>query len=408
MSNIVLAGLKHDSNLGDQVILLCVKHMLSDSFRELHITDVEIREMDLAGRVSIDYTPACAGRLILLMLKVIRKAADILHLKEFARLMRSHECRQGMEMQCKQICDENTNAIIFAGGGIIKFKGQDFSDQIDVITKFADDYKIPVMFSAVGIEGYDGANASCRKLQAALNRSCVRVITTRDDFRLLNDTYCKGNMNVRTALVADAACSLSRYFPSNQFKEKRIIGLGVAREGLFLDYGIKFNKESMLTFWESLIHEIEKRGYMWKLFSNGASSDQLFAEELLQHMGIQEELKHVLLAERPTSTQALAGIINRFSGVIVCRLHASIIAYSYGIPAVGLVWNEKQVMFGKAIGCEEHFFRVDRFEPGAIVETLLSAMEKGYDEKARAEYCRTTEAEIRGFLKGVYDSAVMV
>lgn len=407
MSNIVLVSLKHDSNLGDQVILLCTEHMLSDCFRELHITDVEIREMDLAGRVGIEYTPARAGRLVMLMLKVVRKAGDILHLKGFTHLMRSHECRQGIAMQCSQICDENTKAIIFVGGGIIKFRGQDFSDQIDVITKYADDHEIPVMFSAVGIEGYDGTNASCRKLQAALNRPCVKVITTRDDFRLLNNTYCKGDMNVRTALVADPACSLSRYISSKQFKEERIIGLGVAREGLFLDYGIEFNKESMLIFWESVIQEIEKRGYKWKIFCNGASSDQLFGEELLQHMGVHDALKHVLLEERPTSTQALAGMIARFSGVIVCRLHASIIAYSYGIPAVGLVWNEKQVMFGKAIGCEERFFRVDRFEPGAIVDTLLSAMEKGYDVKAKEKYCRTTETEIRGFLKGVYNPAVM-
>ena len=40
---------------------------------------------------------------------------------------------------------------------------------------------IPVMLSAVGVEGYDVGFKECLRLKKALNLDCVKTITTRDD-----------------------------------------------------------------------------------------------------------------------------------------------------------------------------------------------------------------------------------
>lgn len=59
--------------------------------------------------------------------------------------------------------------------------------------------------------------------------------------------------------------------------------------------------------------------------------------------------------DRPKSVDELVNIISSFDAAVVTRLHSSIIAYSFDIPTIGLVWNNKQLMFGKAIKHSERF-----------------------------------------------------
>lgn len=398
-SNIVLVGLKYDNNLGDQAIFACMKRMLSDCLGQLH-ADLEIREMDMTGRKGLGYNPVLDELPAPLLRGIVRRSARVLGLKRLTAALVAYECRQAAAIQCRQLCDENTKAILFAGGGIIKYRYQNFHDYIVAVVSYAQQHRIPVMISAAGVEGYDGGDRACRRLKAALNSPYVKCITTRDDIRTLRELYCRGNDRVRTALVADPACSMSLYFPRQRPTGEKVIGLGVVREGLFTDNDIDFGKEKMLRFWSDLYREIEAAGYRCQLFCNGAVSDQRFAQELLEYMGIGDGDGSVL-AERPTTAEMLADRIAGYSGVVAGRLHASIIAYAYGVPSVGLVWNEKQVMFGQAIGCEERFFRVEAFEPARIVQGLLAAMAEGYDEAAREAYRRTTAEEIRRFLQTV-------
>ena len=51
---------------------------------------------------------------------------------------------------------------------------------------------------------------------------------------------------------------------------------------------------------------------------------------------------------------------------------AAVIAYSYNVPAVELVWNNKQLMFGQAIGFPERFVPAG----GSDVRHLVDLMER--------------------------------
>lgn len=400
-NNIVLVGLIYDSNLGDQAIFQCTKRMLADCLQDCGASDWEVRELDMTGRMGEKGNDTVFKQLPFpLCRKILRGIGKVFHIKRLRDAMASYEISRATSIQCGRFCDEDTKAILFAGGGIIKYKYQYFHEYLRAIIHYAEAHGIPVMISAAGIEGYDEGNRNCLRLKAALISPCVKCITTRDDIWTLNELYCCGNTSIQTAQVADPACSMSRYFPRQKLKRERIIGLGVVREGLFTDNDIDFNKQNMLRFWNALYQQIEKAGYRCRLFSTGLMEDQQFALDLLRYMGIDDREEDVLAA-RPTSIEMLADTITSCSGVITGRLHASVIAYAYGVPSVGLVWNEKQVMFGKAIGCEKRFFRIETFEPTRIVQELLAAMEEGYDESAREAYRSTTAEEIRRFLKNV-------
>lgn len=55
--NIVLVGLTYDNNLGDQAIFQSTKSMLADVLKHNGITNVEIRDMDMTGRIGMENNP---------------------------------------------------------------------------------------------------------------------------------------------------------------------------------------------------------------------------------------------------------------------------------------------------------------------------------------------------------------
>ena len=88
----------------------------------------------------------------------------------------------------------------------------------------------------------------------------------------------------------------------------------------------------------------------------------------------------MLLAPRPENQNEYIDILTSFNSIIAARLHANIIATSYNIPSIGLVWNNKLTLFGKSIGFENRFIKKENFfDSKLIVNELEKAIEKGYD-----------------------------
>ena len=155
----------------------------------------------------------------------------------------------------------------------------------------------------------------------------------------------------------------------------------------------------MLAFWSELFAEIEKRGFDCKLFGNGALSDQKFLEDLLKYMRISRKDWEKVAYRRPVSVEELVDTINSFDGIIAGRLHAAVIAYSYNVPAVELVWNNKQLMFGQAIGFPERFVPAGGSDVRHLVDLMERAIREGYNNEGREEYCRTTANFMKTFIK---------
>lgn len=199
---------------------------------------------------------------------------------------------------------------------------------------------------------------------------------------------------------ATGSVDTSDFIPKKRKQTDKItIGLGVVREGLFSDNGIDMSREEMLAFWSELFAEIEKRGFDCKLFGNGALSDQKFLEDLLKYMRISRKDWEKVAYRRPVSVEELVDTINSFDGIIAGRLHAAVIAYSYNVPAVELVWNNKQLMFGQAIGFPERFVPASGSDVRHLVDLMERAIREGYNSEGREEYCRTTGNFMKSFIK---------
>ena len=257
--NIVLAGLQYDNNLGDQAIYMCAYKMLQKLLIDHGICDIEIRRVDLTGRYATDKNT------INRPFRYLKKLYTKIGYRSGLKSLPVKEARYVCSRLARKYIDSDTTAVIFAGGGIVKYKYQEFHIYIDEFTKRADKLGVPVMMNAVGVEGYDADDPECMLLKRALNRDCVKYISTRDDIDTLSGKYCENGQV--TELVADPVCSLSFMKPlSKKTHAGRIIGLGSVRSGLFIDNDINFTREDMLEFWSLLVREIEERGMQCRLF----------------------------------------------------------------------------------------------------------------------------------------------
>lgn len=91
--------------------------------------------------------------------------------------------------------------------GMLKFATQDLSYFFDMITRECQRKGIPVMMSAMSIAKPDKSDWRYHQLVRAVNRECVKVITTRDGkdgLTLLRECYVK-NPNIVTDYVGDPA-----------------------------------------------------------------------------------------------------------------------------------------------------------------------------------------------------------
>lgn len=330
-TKVLLCGLMQGRNFGDVVISDCVKYLLKKSAKKDGIKNIKISTLD------------------------IRRQKD----KKSLNRVR------------------NSDLVIFPGGGIIKYQQENLPrDMVRVLSR-AEKYGIPVAFNAVGMEGYDESDEGCQSLNTMLHSLCTRYITSRDYAEDINRTYLKDGYLIAKRFADPAVWSADTY-KIKRDEKSCVVGLGVAREGLFLDYGLPLTKEDLLSIWSNIINALEKEGVKYKLFTNGLRQDEEFLTDLIAYMG-KEDIREEIALPSAENAKQLVEYIAGFRSIIACRMHANIIAFSLGVPSVAFIWNDKLRYFGKSIGCSERYLEYTQLkDTDLIMNTLKNAEAQGY------------------------------
>lgn len=391
MKKIAITGLKYEWNLGDEIIYETVEYLISKYLKETHQENTIIIHSDIRSKIERNAYYKLGDKCLLFRDKVLEKIQKnekennintyyfrLKFLKKYAELSEYYEEQIG-----------EVDVIVISGGGLIKYKYEGLDYILENLIYYAQKKQIPVLINAVGIEGYDEEHLGCQLLKKYINQPCVKMITTRDNIKLLQEKWIE-NKEIDSGLVGDPALWAPETYCISK-RESNIIGLGLIREEIFKVNGIDYDGEAFLDLWEAIVHEVEKRGYQWKLFLNGKERDMKFADALLNRLGCEKE--QFLLV--PESGKELTDVISNFKAVIACRLHAAIVSYALNVPVVELVWNEKQKHFGKIIDRADSFIEVEQFGAEKIVNQLEVAMEKGYDEKIKEKLKRDTYKELK-------------
>lgn len=350
-TKLLVCGLTQCSNLGDVVIADCVKYLLKKSAKKDGLENVKISALD------------------------IRRQKDKKSLSKV----------------------RNSDLVIFPGGGFIKYKTEKFPTEMGRFTDLAEHYGIPVMYNAMGVEGFDAENEGCIKLKAMFEARSSRYITSRDYSDFLNETYLKDS-HLTSKRMADPAVWTSEAYKIKRKEDSDVVGLGVARGKLFESHGVPVSRDDLLIIWSNLIKALEKEGIKYRLFTNGLKLDEDFLTELLEYMGRENEREKLSLPA-PENAKQLVEYISGFSSLVACRMHANIIAFSLGIPSVGFVWNPKLKYFGESIGCSERYLDYTQLkDTELIVSTLKKAQAEGYADGVLKREKNSAYKSIRGFV----------
>lgn len=293
---------------------------------------------------------------------------------------------------------ERSKVIIFAGGGLIKYSYQEVGMRVALIVEIAKELNIPVMLNAAGVEGYNGKHPTAVYLKDAINNGTVKVITTRDDLKTLTDNYLETNSNIRAAWVPDSAWwSDVTYNVNVDVTKNNTIGIGLIRKGIFRDNGLNFSDDQSFEFWRNICNELNHRGIKFEFFTNGVGSDSLFVDEFMSN---NPQFSNVRV-RIPRNAEELISIISTYDRIFACRMHASIVAYSLGIPSIAIQWSNKLKMFYEQINHVDRIINtveMEKMSSNEIINILLNATYSKKDLLFKEKNREITRTQLKCFL----------
>lgn len=357
--NILLVGLTKDNNLGDPIIAESVEYAIRKFYPYANIEYACLDEFDHKG---------------IFWIRVLSKLQRMYNIPPFKTLNLLYK------RYFKKIL-KNKDIGILTGGGLIKYKNQ-FFNGITGLIEAAEDLGVPIAINSVGVEGYDATNKKCLALKKVLKSHAVKYVSTRDDLTTLIEKYYDHRPEIPVIGTADPAILVSEEYDKSQ-SVKNSIGIGVCRFSIFEEYGCSQSADEIHDLYLNTILRLIERGNSIELFTNGGQSDNVYAKAL------QEELAskgYDISLKIPKTSEELVKIISLFSQIIAVRMHACILAYSLGIPTVGLVWNDKLQFWAQKTEQSKNFLR----ENDITVEKIIECIDSTGDFKSTTQPLRTS------------------
>lgn len=361
MKKILLVGEYSSSNLGDNILCRCVEDLVKRRYKDCSIDWLDLTKGDfnIAPRRCFGY-----------LLRILNE----FHLYNISKWLNYHQMSQNVSLALNNKSKEKSfDMILFAGGQIFL---DYFVYQILKVIQFAEYKKIPVYFNACG--GGRLSNASIALLKKVLASKQIRKITLRDSTVLIQRLTPQ-----KVFQLPDAGILCADIFGINKVSDSDIIGLGVICPLVYnANNDEAYSEKFFFVFWKKVIEKITESGKRWQLFVNGSEDDYAFAKRLLNYLPYSEEC---LLAERPLTAEQLITQISSYKAIISFRLHSYIIAYSLGIPVIGMIWDNKLVEFAQMIHSENNIFQINSFDYDNFLSLFNVSAQPFYDNVVRKQ-----------------------
>lgn len=390
MKKVAVIGLYAIKNAGDNILCEATQYLIKQKNPEVQIVEVDVNPR-IKSYKGLELIPFWVSKVL------IRVSGSIFKYENSSRFRYYYEyfmwwlkINHKFKTQLKDV-----DAIVFAGGGFLKFRTQGLNYYVEQIMKIARKNNIPVMMNGVGIEGYSETDIRCQRLKKAINQDCFKVITTRDDIDTLKNNYIV-NPNIKIAHVGDPALWVPEcYNMKRNENPSNVVGINVIRGRVYQAYGNTLSEFELLNFYKKLVQGVEERGWDWVLFSNGMAADQKFGAMLLRALGCSDRRKIL-----PTANNSVEFLeqIRSFKLVFGARLHACITSYALDVPVVGLIWSEKLRIFADVIGKKDSFFEENELNIDNILDAMEREMNANYDKTIRDDLRTRTKNYLEMFM----------
>jgi polysaccharide pyruvyl transferase WcaK-like protein len=366
MTRIAVFAVPYSPNLGDGVIFECLAHGLRACD-----PNAEVIAVDLAGRTEHGAHGVRNRNLILKILP--RLPMRLRHaIVRFALGRRLDKSRKDW-VRALEGCD----AAIIGGGQLFSDADLNFPLKIAAAAEVLTRLNIPFAVYAVGAA--DNWSAEGAQLFGEVVATELTYVSARDDRS--RDILRRGlplNGSVGVAVTPDPGLLAARCFPPPPKGEAVSICI-TAPEVLRYHADAKLGDDVSHEFFRGLAMAAAAQFDKVALFTNGAAEDEQALEALLGDTQIADLVGAGKITRLPRAgtPQDLCRIIAASRGVIAHRLHACIVAYSYGIPIVGLNWDRKVQSFFEQIGRGDLVVSDAGMPPADLCAKLAAEMTSG-------------------------------
>jgi polysaccharide pyruvyl transferase WcaK-like protein len=386
VTKIVQFGLPYSPNLGDGVISDCLVHGIRQS-----LPGSVVETVDLSGRRE-------RGQIVVrnraMMLKILEALPGPLR-HRLVEFQLGRVIARALPNWRDAIRDAD---MAFIGGGQL-FSDADlnFCLKIAAASDILREADLPVAVHAVGV----ARNWSPRgtELFARVLATRLRWIGVRDRF---SESSWRDQMPAPEAgetpgleVVHDPGLLAEAAYGRSPAGDR--IGVCVTAP-LILAYhsDSRTPGHSSLDLLAGLADRFCAQGHRVSLFCNGAAEDQAAQADLAAHPRLAGRVADgsVVSSEFPATPVELARLISGFRGVVSHRLHACILAFAYGIPAIGIGWDRKVQSFYESVGRPDMFMPARDAEADRIAAALQAALERGIAPEDRARILADTQAGI--------------
>lgn len=407
---IAICGLVKSENLGELFIARSLEYLIGTELRKI-IPDIQIRfkEVDLLARNdNVINVPGNINKKITnyykfsekhvgteLMMNRLKDVGNNINNKTLANgIHRTRHFIWKHGANYKKRLDsffeerlEGADFIVIDGAGLLEYSYNEYEWSLLEISKYAEDHGLSVVYNAIGRAGeFDPKDFRSTVLKKALQSESVKYISARDNPQAVQE--CAGGKH-EVKLLADAAFWMKETYPLVETGEREKVGIGLIRGNSLTGYGADFTEEDWINLFVKIAKTLEKRGYEYEFFTNGLPGDITLGTQVLGRLGISNSA----MIMRPVDDNELYSTINRYKGIITCRMHSSIAAFTLKVPSVILSWNDKVEKLMEIVGYPERAIKQDQFNADYIVDRMETAIEEGVaDDKLEAMKAKALES----------------
>jgi len=362
---IVIAGEIYSPNLGDGIIHECLRYLFLR-----HMPEAEILPLDISGRSGWQPRDHSGRRTPALPRIFRRETSPFFHWLNLARFQANYS--HHLQPSWSRLLEDNP--ILVIGGGKLLMDNQfDFPFKLHKLYQLAASPGIPIHLAACGV-GSDWSSLSRQWLNPLLQQAAtlsVRDLPSRADL-------VKAFPGCRPVVTCDPAIWAKQvYSPPVTAAKNNRIGLGVINSrdaNSSQSPADKMSEVEYLDLWLRIIRQLSANGFEVEIFTNGNHYDTLAAARLLRLC--QFHSIPCQMAAPPLHPADLVAQISSYQGMIVSRLHASLVAAAFQTPCIGLSWDNKVAAFYQQLGFAERAVPIHRCQPDQVIDQFHTALDE--------------------------------
>ncbi|MDK3023077.1 polysaccharide pyruvyl transferase family protein [Cupriavidus taiwanensis] len=364
MKHVVICAVPYSDNLGDAVIAETLNHLIRQA-----VPDCRVSYLDIAGRTRLGENSLKKGRLMRLFSRLPGWArVPVLTAAIWLKYRRQWRIRWQQQLA-------DADMVVVGGGQLLCDVDLNFPLKLYLLARCLGKNARVALVSVGVAAGWSRLGRYLVSRFFAL--AAPQYVSVRDESSRRHIVGLGAGEACDVAIIPDPAILSSALYAEHGLEKRWDVGICVSDvESLHYnaDLGAGSEQGGGLGMFVELVHKLRQGGQRVVLFTNGAEEDNLAAAAVSSRLGAEGLIGvDVRLPDTPAE---LASIIAGCHSMVGHRMHANIIAFSFGVPSVGIVWDTKVASFFKLSGRGDFAVRQSA-SADDVIERLASARSLG-------------------------------